>query len=521
MKLRSYQREAVEAVLNGPKRTLGFAATGLGKTVIALELAKILGRTLFVSPSREITLQTARRAREYLPDWRVGIEMGHMTALPYADFVSATWQTLVRRLDQYRNVKFNLLVFDEAHHLHPYGECAKILYELKYDRLLLLTATPVRSDGVGFHHFVDDLAFSFTPKWGVDHGWLVPPMAQNIVYESPVSEEDAIVDVVLKDVEFPALAFVSSVSKIHETVDTLRNAGVNAYGVWGTQNRKDRKKIVEAFDCGVIDVLVAHNALTEGWDAPNCRSLIISRPTDSPIIYTQMIGRVLRPSVELSDEMGIDERRLAIEKSDKPVALIFDLIPRSVQPSLVTFVQFYDAAPVVEKKKREETEKEVEEKLYDVFELVATAPDRVERVRRFLDILSGVVIEDDIVWIPVSPGVVATYVEEDPLDVNDLPAVYFADEHEGSVVRVNLGGWVSRKRRPERRRVFVYRSEKPRNWIRRVVGEVAFKTRVTESLYSDIGIRPKTKVSLELYRKLRVAYKVMREAERLETITYV
>jgi len=520
MELRGYQREAVAAVLNGPRRALGFAATGLGKTVIALELARILGRTLFVSPSREITFQTATRAREYLPDRRIGIEMGTFEAPLSSDFVCATWQTLVRRLDRYRHERFELLVFDEAHHLHPYGECAEIIQTIPHGKLLLLTATPVRGDGVGLHHFADDVVFSFTPKWGVDNGWLVPPLAQNVVYESPITEEDAVLDVVVKDAVFPAIVFVSSVASIQETVRRLRNAGVNARGVWGTQDRRKRKKIIDAFDVGVIDVLVCHNALTEGWDAPHARSLVIARPTDSPIIYTQMVGRVLRPIVPLCDEMGVEGRRRAIEESEKPAAFIFDLIPRESAPSLVTFVQFYDAAPVKEKQKREEVKKEVEEKLYDIFELVATTPERVERARTFLDILSGVYIDDDIVWVPVSTGAVATYVEEDPLHVDGLPAVYIADDVEKKVIRVSLGGWISRKRRPERRRVFVYNASDPVAFVRKTVGNVAFKTRVTETLYDSVGLRPKTNVSLELYRKLRVAYKVMLEAERLGTITY-
>jgi len=42
------------------------------------------------------------------------------------------------------------------------------------------------------------------------------------------------------------------------------------------------------------DILCNYGVLTTGFDAPKVEAVVIARPTDSPVLYEQMIGRGMR-----------------------------------------------------------------------------------------------------------------------------------------------------------------------------------------------------------------------------------
>jgi len=55
-----------------------------------------------------------------------------------------------------------------------------------------------------------------------------------------------------------------------------------------------RRYFIEEFRRGRIRVLTNYAVLTEGFDAPAVRAVFVARPTFSPNLYQQMIGRGLR-----------------------------------------------------------------------------------------------------------------------------------------------------------------------------------------------------------------------------------
>ena len=57
---------------------------------------------------------------------------------------------------------------------------------------------------------------------------------------------------------------------------------------------QSRRKYIELYKNKEINVLFNYGVLTHGFDAPNTNVVIIARPTQSPILYSQMIGRGLR-----------------------------------------------------------------------------------------------------------------------------------------------------------------------------------------------------------------------------------
>ena len=85
---------------------------------------------------------------------------------------------------------------------------------------------------------------------------------------------------------------VGDLARAHRVM--LRSDGLSAACVTGTTRPAVRRRIIEEFRAGRISVLCNHGVLTTGFDAPRVKSLVIARPTTSPVLYEQMVGRGMR-----------------------------------------------------------------------------------------------------------------------------------------------------------------------------------------------------------------------------------
>ena len=91
-----------------------------------------------------------------------------------------------------------------------------------------------------------------------------------------------------------------------------------------------RREIVERFNAGTLQFLCNCAVLTEGFDAPVCSAIVMGRPTKSLSLYTQMLGRGLRPLPGTVDAVAeAFDRRMAILTSDKPNCLVLDFVGNS------------------------------------------------------------------------------------------------------------------------------------------------------------------------------------------------
>jgi len=76
----------------------------------------------------------------------------------------------------------------------------------------------------------------------------------------------------------------------------LQERGCTARAITGETPMQERRKWIEDFKSGEIQVLTNFGVLTTGFDAPNIEAVIIARPTTSVVLYSQMVGRGLRGS---------------------------------------------------------------------------------------------------------------------------------------------------------------------------------------------------------------------------------
>lgn len=96
------------------------------------------------------------------------------------------------------------------------------------------------------------------------------------------------------DPKATALLFASSVENARVLAAMLTYHGVEARAVSGDTDPGARRRYVDDFKAGRVRVLTNYNVFTEGFDVPSVDAVYITRPTFSPNVYQQMIGRGLR-----------------------------------------------------------------------------------------------------------------------------------------------------------------------------------------------------------------------------------
>lgn len=302
MKLRDYQQECISIIDNlNPGSYLIQMATGLGKTVTFANMNR-KGKMLILSHREELVKQPLK----YFTCKR-GIEMAGQHATPIDEVVSASVQTLTRRLHRFSPNEFDVIVCDEAH--HSAARTYRRIFEYFKPRLLLgFTATPSRGDKVRLDDIYSDIVFSRDLKWGIKNGYLSDIYCRRVdigydlssvrtshgdyapgeLDEAMDGTADAIAEAYQDMAAGATLIFAVSVKQAYEIAKRIQGAVVV------TGETKDRASIIKAFTDGEIPCIVNVMVFTEGTDIPRVETVIIARPTQSDSLYTQMVGRGLR-----------------------------------------------------------------------------------------------------------------------------------------------------------------------------------------------------------------------------------
>ncbi|MEV0699585.1 DEAD/DEAH box helicase [Saccharopolyspora sp. NPDC050389] len=127
------------------------------------------------------------------------------------------------------------------------------------------------------------------------------PFQQNLPFaaEQRLGEDDDRNGMLLAEIrrlprDWPVLLFATSVNHAKVMAARLKGMGINAVAIESATPPTERRKSIEDFRTGKIQVIANYGVLAQGFDAPATRVVIVARPTYSPNVYTQMIGRGLR-----------------------------------------------------------------------------------------------------------------------------------------------------------------------------------------------------------------------------------
>ena len=111
--------------------------------------------------------------------------------------------------------------------------------------------------------------------------------------------------------DWPILLFAASVDHARTMAALLATQGISSAAISADTDPSARRHYIESFRSGRLRVLTNYQVLTQGFDAPSVRALFIARPTYSPNLYQQMVGRGLRGPLN-----GGKERCLVVNVED-------------------------------------------------------------------------------------------------------------------------------------------------------------------------------------------------------------
>lgn len=124
-------------------------------------------------------------------------------------------------------------------------------------------------------------------------GWLPPAVTERL--GTDLERTRRIVEhIALLPEDWTVLVFAPSVENARVLAALLAHRGVSAVSISADTEPAARRHYVDEFKAGRIRVLTNYNVLTQGFDAPKVQAVYVARPTFSPNVYQQMIGRGLR-----------------------------------------------------------------------------------------------------------------------------------------------------------------------------------------------------------------------------------
>lgn len=326
---RGAQIEALCALENsraeGATKGIVQAATGVGKTYLAAFDSKKYQRVLFVAHREEILKQAAvsfknvRNSDDYgffyggEKTWDKSVIFASVATLGRQEYLTAKY---------FAPDYFDYIVIDEFHHAVN-DQYMRIVNYFKPQFLLGLTATPERMDGRNIYEICDyNVPYEISLTEAINKGMLVPFRYYGIYDETDYSgihpvhghyEEkdlngiyvgnahryDLIYKYYKKYGSKRALGFCCSRVHAEEMAKEFCKRRIPAVAVYSNADgvySEDRSTAIEKLKSGEIRVIFSVDMFNEGVDITAVDMVMFLRPTESPIVFFQQLGRGLRRS---------------------------------------------------------------------------------------------------------------------------------------------------------------------------------------------------------------------------------
>ena len=404
----------------GATKGLVQAATGVGKTYLAAFDSAAYEHVLFVAHREEILKQAAESFRNVRNSDDLGFFDGKHKDTDRA-VIFASVSTLGRASYLCENYfapdYFDYIVIDEFH--HAVTECYQRLIDYFKPKFLLgLTATPERMDGRSIYEICDyNVPYEINLKDAINRGMLVPFHYYGIYDKTDYSglrlkrghyeehdlnriyiENDGRRELIYRHyMKYPskrALGFCCSRLHAEDMAKDFSQRGIPSVAVYSNgegEFYQDRGTAIQRLKSGEIKVIFSVDMFNEGVDITSVDMVMFLRPTESPVVFLQQLGRGLRRSkgkqyLNVLDFIG------NYEKAGKAPYLLSGKPYNSEVMGSSTFLQdfeFPDECMVDfdlrlvdlfrEMEKRKQTIRDrIQEEYLRVKELLEKVPDRME-----------------------------------------------------------------------------------------------------------------------------------------------
>nr|WP_236884457.1 DEAD/DEAH box helicase family protein [Clostridium baratii] len=308
---------------DGYEKGIVVAATGIGKTYLSAFDSKGFNKILFVAHRDEILKQAYDSYKNVRGDKSMGFFMSGAKECN-KDIIFASVQTLGKEdylnEEYFKNDYFDYIVIDEFHHSVS-NNYQRIINYFKPKFLLGITATPERMDNQDVFAVCDyNVAYEIRLPEAINRGDLCPFRYYGVFDETVdytkipqykgkfKSEElekvlmlDKRANLILKHYSkfnsTRALGFCSSKNHAEYMAKYFNDNGVKACAVYSdsnSENSLDRKEAIEKLTKGELNIVFSVDMFNEGVDIKSIDMVIFLRPTESPTVFLQQLGRGLR-----------------------------------------------------------------------------------------------------------------------------------------------------------------------------------------------------------------------------------
>lgn len=307
----------------GFDKGLVVAATGIGKTYLSAFDSAKYNKILFVAHREEIIKQAAQSFKNVRNSDDIGFFYSNQKDTKNS-FIFALVQTLGK--EQYLNEEyfskdyFDYIIVDEFHHAVS-SNYKKIIDYFTPKFLLGLTATPERLDSKDVFALCDyNMVYEVRLKDAISKGWLVPFRYYGI-YDETVNYEDIdykngkyddkqleealmlnkrgeiILNHYLKYNSKRAMGFCTSRHHAEYMAKVFNENNIPSAAVYSGEKgeySEDRNIALSKLTSGELKVIFSVDMFNEGLDVPAIDMVMFLRPTQSPTIFLQQLGRGLR-----------------------------------------------------------------------------------------------------------------------------------------------------------------------------------------------------------------------------------
>lgn len=331
----------------GMRKAIVVAATGIGKTYLAAFDSMEFKKVLFVAHRSEILKQAERSFKSTREKVTTGFFM-NSTRDTECDILFATVQTLGKKEylneEYFKKDAFDYIIIDEFHHAIA-GNYKNIIDYFQPKFLLGLTATPDRLDNKDVFALCEyNLVYEVGLKAAINKGWLVPFRYYGIYDESINYEEieykngkynekkleealsinkraETILNNYKKYNSKRALGFCTSKKHAQFMAEYFNSNDIPSCAVYSGEDEgsTERNEAISKLTKGEIRVIFSVDMFNEGLDIPSIDMVMFLRPTESPTVFLQQLGRGLR------------------KYQDKKYLNVLDFIGNYKKANLVTF----------------------------------------------------------------------------------------------------------------------------------------------------------------------------------------
>ena len=325
IKINFMQKNALEKLQSlrqkNQNKALVIAATGSGKTYLSAFDVKNFEakRVLFLVHRENILLSAKQSFENVISNKTFGLFTGNKKEKEQ-NYLFSTIQTMSLYFEEFERKEFDYMIIDEAHHATS-PTYKKVIEYFQPKFLLGLTATSNRMDGNSIYEIFDEnIACDIRLNDALEHGLIVPfhyfgiSDIQSIDYENvDLTKIDLLakllsvnkrVDYIIEQMNF--YSFVGNkrkaigfcVSKEHGIYmsEEFNKRGIFSIFLSSEDNISSRVKYIQKLedDNDNLEVIFTVDIFNEGVDIPSINTVLFLRPTNSPIIFIQQLGRGLR-----------------------------------------------------------------------------------------------------------------------------------------------------------------------------------------------------------------------------------